>query len=257
MATTNILVLIHGMTLDSTPHNHTDDYNALWDRLTQVEPEIARKINARILIEWGHELPAPHPLPLDPDQRLTRAENFIHDRISFDAVQEDDSPHNHLLPNSAELFSQLVIRRLTTPVKERVLILGVTDALYYCSPNGECAIRDTVYTQLLAGLELYRSADEVRLHVIARSLGATVAFDFLFGLFAPDSEFPDGVPGFVREQQGASAATEAYSFWRERAQRGSLVLASKSSTGAQVPLMMLRKQKLVDLLAAGKALDPR
>jgi hypothetical protein len=256
MATVNLLVLIHGMTLESSPLDHSADYVALWEHLKQAEPGIADKIGTQIMIEWGHELLPSYPGEPRPDQRLTHAENFIHDRVSFTALQHDDSPNNHLLPSGSELFSQWFARHLTTPVKEKVLILGVTDALYYCSPEGERWIRRAVYTQLLNGLELYRDMEEVRLHVIARSLGATVAFDFLFGLFAPATEFPQGEPGFVHEAQGAHAIVEAYAFWRKRAHEGSLILATKSTTGGQIPLMMLRKQKVVEMLASKQLLDP-
>ena len=83
-----------------------------------------------------------------------------------------------------------------------------------------------------------------------------MAFDFLFGLFAPDSQFPYGIPGFVQENQGDRAAVESYKFWRGRAQQGTLVMASKSTTGGQIPMMMMRKQKVVDMLAAEQLLDP-
>src|SRR5262249_7003794 len=47
-------------------------------------------------------------------------------------------------------------------------------------------------------------------------------------------------------------------FWRGRAHADprTLSLGSKSSTAGQLPLMMMRKQKLVDRLAGGQRLDP-
>jgi hypothetical protein len=256
MAKRNIIVMIHGMTPSPDPGDHTRNYTDLREDLTRREDQLERAIDKYIGIEWGHEPAAPPPGGLTPDQKITRAENVIHQRISFDQVREDDSPDNHLLPGIAELFSKWVTRHLTTPIKETILILGVTDVFYYCSFDGERAVRRAVYTQLLQGLEEYRAEGLVRLHVIAESLGATVAFDFLFGLFAPDTEFPDGTPGFVREAQASPEAIEAYTFWRARAQAGSLILGSKSTTGAQIPLLTMRKQRLVDQLSTGELLDP-
>lgn len=257
MASKNILVMLHGMTSDPDPSTHADDYDHLWAGLIRREGSLEQIIVETIRVEWGHEPPGLATSALRPDQMITRAEAFIRERLTYEAVQADGSPANHLLAGGAELFSQWVTRHLTTPIKEMVLLLGFTDALYYCSPAGEQAIRNTVYTQFLQGLEAYRAEDEVRLHVIAHSLGVTVAFDFLFGLFAPDSAYTNGVPDFVTENQGLPAAVEAYSFWRQRAQQGSLIMASKSSTGGQLPLMMMRKQKLVNMLATRELLDPR
>ena len=83
----------------------------------------------------------------------------------------------------------------------------------------------------------------------------TVAFDFLFGLFAAD-EVTGGEPDFIGEAQGEAEAIERYLFWRGRAREGGLVLASKASTGGQLPLLLLRKQALVDRLSVGEFLDP-
>ncbi len=259
MSTVNALILIHGMILDPTPRDHTAQYDRLIDQLSTQQPNLRSRLAPIIRVEWGHGLPTPLPTGPSPDQQLTAAENTLNARISYAVVQADRSPANHLLTGFfSEPFSTTLGRRLTTPIKEVVMIRGITDALYYCAPDGERAIRKTVYTQVLASLDAYRNADTVRLHVIAHSLGATVAFDFLYGLFAPNSAYPNGTPDFVRENMEVpevQAVAAAYQFWRERAQQQRLRLGSLSSTGGQVPLLLLRKQKLVDALARGEQLD--
>jgi hypothetical protein len=55
----------------------------------------------------------------------------------------------------------------------------------------------------------------------------------------PDFATDPGVPDALRER---------YLLWRSRAAEGRLRLGSKSSAASQLPLLMLRKQKLVDLL---------
>ncbi len=257
MARVNVLILLHGMTIEAEPTTHTAQYVALWRGLIRKQPVLEARIDARLFVEWGHEPPSVPPGQLAPDQRITDAENFIVSRVSAVAVAGDRSPDNHRLDGGlGDLFSRLALRRLTTPIKERIMLLGFADAIYYCSPDGEEAIRRQVYGQFLEGLAPYREASEVRLHLIAESLGVTVGFDFLFGLFAPDSEFPGGIPGFVRDDQGTDEDKEAYQFWRRRAQQGTLLLGSNTSVGAQLALMQMRKQKLVDHLAAGQRLDP-
>ena len=259
MTAMNALVLIHGMTLDSDASDHTGEYNALWLQLQARQPRLTAGIDAIIPVEWGHK-PRPSAEALRPDQRITDAENAIHDRCAYAGVSADHTPDNVLLSPFHELISSLVLRRFTTSIKESVLMLGITDALYYCAPDGEQAIREAVYTQVLDQLEPHRDADHVRLHVVAHSLGTTVAFDFLFGLFAPDEVYGWRGPDFGHERDDDSerlrATRRAYLYWRQRAKAQTLHLMSKFSTGSQIPLLMLRKQKLVDMLAAGELLDP-
>lgn len=266
MATENLLVLIHGITTDPEPRDHSEEYRRLREGLDRRQPRLGSVFDDRhtIAVEWGHELPR-NVQPLPDDQEITRAENALRDRVAHEKVRAAGPVVSRLFAGLTA-FPAPLLRRVTLPIKENVLLLGMTDVLYYCSPDGERAVRRAVYTRFLDGMEPLCSADQVRLHVIAQSLGVTVAFDFLFGLFAPASEypaegeFPEGTPGFVRENRdrpGMEKAVEAYEYWRERAQRKTLLLASKSSTGGQLPLMMMRKQKLVEkLFRAGPGETP-
>lgn len=263
----NILVMLHGITLDAEPRDHQATYDTLWAALQRWQPRLSEALVTPLGLEWGHE--PPPPANLRPDQLITRAENFINEQTSYTAVKADPSPYNHVLDHKdelgrfhlSELASKLLLRPyVITPFKEKVMVRGFTDVLYYCSPDGESAIRRAVYTQFLNGLAPYAAVDQVRLHIIAQSLGVTVAFDFLFGLFASDRHFPGGVPGFVRENQDdplLQPFIEAYEFWRERRKDGGLILGSMSSTGGQLPLMMMRKQALVERMARGERLDPQ
>ena len=264
--TVNVLVMLHGITVEPEPRDHRAAYDALWAALRRRQPRLSAALVTPLGLEWGHEPPG-SPNELRPDQLLTRAENFINEQTSYASLKTDPSPYNHMLTPKDDLgelrvgalASRWLLRPyLLTPFKEKVMVRGFTDVLYYCSPDGETAIRRAVYSQFLNGLAPYRNAAQVRLHVVAQSLGVTVAFDFLFGLFAPDSHFPGGVPGFVREHRDdvvLQPFLEAYTFWRERRAAGGLVLGSVSSTGGQLPLMMMRKQTLVERLARGERLD--
>ena len=266
MPPVNVLIHLHGMTLATEAGDHTESYDKVWKKLTDREPSL-KQIRSRILLEWGHIRSSDAVSSPKLDEFVTDAENYLVNRSSEAHVKRDRSPHQHrpsFVQSLLELPSWVLLRRVTTPIKDRVMLLGFTDALYYCSPDGERAVRRTIYTQLLKGLDAYRAEDEVLLHILAESLGVTVAFDFLFGLFAPDAEYPpDGKPGFICENEqfmsddpGLRRAVDSYIFWR-RAQDGhGLRLGSKSSVGGQLPLMMMRKQKLVEKLTQQEQLDP-
>jgi hypothetical protein len=258
MPVTDVLVMIHGMTLSTQRFDHIKEYDDLWQALVKKEPSLAAAFAARVGVEWGHVPLVDPPTGLRKDQQITAAENFIHDRTIYANVKGDHSPQNHVLSGGAELFSKFITRHLTDPIKETVLLFGITDVFYYCAPDGEDAVRATVYSQVLDALQPFRTAPDVRLHVIGHSLGVTVAHDFLFGLIAPQSELTDGRPGFLDNPEASHDDKENYKFWRARAQSPppTLTLGSKASTAGQLPLMVMRKQKLVDRLASGNPLDP-
>jgi|GEM_PF-1485449 hypothetical protein len=260
----NILILIHGMITERDPINHQSGYGKLVDNLAFFG--LRRSSFAEIIgVEWGHESPIATSR-LRPDQQLQRAEATLYDRFRFESVSADKSPQNYLLSGVSAFLDQraFLLRGASQRVKESVLLLGITDALYYASPDGENAIRATVYSQILRQLHRdgLHNAPDVRLFIIAHSLGATVAHDFLFGLFNPD---PDYIPGFLDESL-AHLVTEQdrqdFLFWRSRA-RGSgmpgektLSLGTLITAGAQLPLMVMRKQILVEKLAQNEFLDP-
>jgi hypothetical protein len=70
------------------------------------------------------------------------------------------------------------VRGALNTIRESLVLYGLGDAIYYCSTDGEAAVRRAVYGTVLAEIRPYEG-DNVYLHVISHSLGATVAFDFL------------------------------------------------------------------------------
>ena len=267
----NVLILIHGMVTERDASDHRIGYAELMDNLAlfNVRPS---DFDAVIGIEWGHEQITDPPRPLAElreDERLTRAEASLHDRISQEAVKSQPSPYNHLLGSLGDGPVSLATRGLTRQVKDAVMLYGITDAIYYASKDGEDAIRSTVYSQALKGMDPFTDSEGVRLFVIAHSLGVTVAHDFLFGLFAPhhtpDFAQPESDPDATQPGKLDAAAVyrgdkDRYLFWREAAQGGEgrppLTLGAFITAGGQLGLMTMRKQTLIDRLAAGENLDP-
>ncbi len=249
MAERNLIVFLHGMTVTSKPLYHEDEYNAL-ELALHARPRLADIDILRI--EWGHEPPDGLDV-LDPDERVTRAERHIRANTRYADIHAHPTADDHFLGILDHEISPL--RMATNPIKDNVMTLGLTDAIYYIAPDGERAVRSKVYRRLLEYLEKYRDAERVRLHVCSQSLGSTVSFDFLFGLFAHPSYYPTGTPDYAREHAGEASA-EQYLVWRHRAQEGRLILGSRADTGSQLALMMMRKQRVVDRMAQGLLLNP-
>ncbi len=84
-------------------------------------------------------------------------------------------------------------------VRESIILRGFGNVLYYCSLEGETAIRRVVYDQILTQLDAVSDADEVRLHIFGHILGVTLTHDFLYGLFA---EAADGYRGSGSHAEG-------------------------------------------------------
>ncbi len=254
MAADNVLIMIHGMTPAPEAGSHQGDYDTMLKGLVDKQSSLRNAFAKEIFIEWGHRPRGLGPGDLRPDQRIMDAENTLHKLVGFDAVSHDRSHQNHLLSPFTDPLAHLV-NGITGPIKERIEMYGVTDVMYYVAPDGEEAVRAAVYTQVLAGLEEFRGHQEVRLHLINHSLGVTVSHDFLFGLFAPDNQLTGGQPGFLDNPLVPQEVRDAYAYWRGQAHRA-LRLGSMASTASQLPLMVMRKQRMVDALAAGATLDP-
>jgi hypothetical protein len=257
MSVANVVVFIHGVVEDTSPSNHAEQYDAFWEALVKRRPSLATGIDRVVRVEWGHA-----PLPADsadwPDTHLTNAENNVLAATSYDAITQSPTADDTFLAWEPDFLQRAVVRPLTKPIKNTVMTLGIADAFYYTAPDGERAVRGHVYSTVLGALDDFRDRDRIALHMIGHSQGATIAFDFLFGLIAPESELTDGRPGFLSDEQGDHDAMERFEFWRRQAQQTppKLVLGSNSSFGSQVGLMMMRKQRLVDRLAKGIRLDP-
>jgi hypothetical protein len=243
----NVLAMVHGIIPMREASDHRSDYGPFWAALCAARREL-RDFAPPIEVEWGHPLPGSRTLRAD--QRLGVAQKQIASRVEYRAVKRGHEPLEEVIPHSRlHPPTALLTRLLTDPIKEQVALLGLSDVVYYCSEEGERALRLAVYGTVLQALDPYRDARELRLHVFGHSLGVTVAFDFLFGLFAPSEMWAARQPDFATDPGVPDALRERYLLWRSRAAEGRLRLGSKSSAASQLPLLMLRKQKLVDLLA--------
>jgi hypothetical protein len=254
----NVLVMIHGMTVSDTPTSYAAQYKRLYEALCEERPAIRDACPAPIVVEYEHTEPDQADLPsiaLRRDQRMTLAKASIHKWVGIDGVHPSELEHlTSLFPNPVRAIESL----LTNVVKDKIEMLGFTDVLYYASRDGEDAVRAAAYTQVLREMDGAKDDPDVRLHVVAHSLGATVAHDFLYGLFQPD---PGYQPGYLKIRDVALEKPsdedhERFKYWRGRALNGGLSLGSFSAAASQLPLTVVRSQDVVDRLAAGTKLDP-
>lgn len=263
--TKNILILCHGMTLAKEIKSHRDLYDGFTKRIFNQRPGLRAKLEKPCYIEYGHQTEKKDIALLKKHEKLLDAENFIEERIAHKAVKKELSSANISSTFPANLISggnKSVMRF----IRNDLFTHGFTDALYYASSDGEKAIRNTIYTQVLKKLQKVETDDDVRLHVVAHSLGSTVMFDFLYGLFAPDecliddedsqSTIQDCEPDFYKDNINTDLSDYAiqYKEWRAKTKSDKspvrLKLASFSTFGGQLPFFFMRKQSLVDKFAS-------
>lgn len=257
-APVDVLVLIHGMVPDREPSSRQPVYDAFWAALKESKPQLDERIKKVVCVEWGHELPTDGSAGRDQrnDHRLTRAQSYIHGRVAYDVIQQTPGPNNIIMSGVlGSDYSPPGIHYLAKEVREKVALFGLGDVVYYCSTDGEKQVRSVVYDQVLDALDQYKEARNVRLHLFAHSLGVTIAHDFLYGLFAPDitPSFATSSPGSSPEERDSA---DCYARWRRKAQDKQLKLGSLATAASQLPLLVMRKQALVDRLFREERLDP-
>jgi hypothetical protein len=261
MCPVNILIMIHGMTPDPMPKSPFEGYNGFINALITKQPELKTIFEDRFIgVEWGQEQPGVEDRATDDlraDHQLTRAQNFINQRIAYDNLVKDADANNvtmSLFKGSGVDFPLLtpMVRWLVVGLRESIVTRGLGDVLYYCSEEGERLVRKTVYKQVLEKLNPYLQKQNVRLHVIGQSLGVTLTHDFLFGLFNSKTDY---IPGFT--EQGEEEDRERFKLWRKKAQNNQLQLGSLTSTASQLPLFLMRKQELVNQLANKRLINAR
>jgi hypothetical protein len=249
----NIPIFIHGMNPSREAMSPVTEYKRFWNALQDEQPTLRQLMREPVFVEWGHQL-TPGQTVFRDDQKLTEAEDYIHDRVGFDEVRKREGPNNVLIGGWFGDFGLPVVRQIATTVRESAVLHGLTDVVYYTSADGERQVRRVVYDQVLQGLDEHLAAADVRFHIFAHSLGVTLAHDFLFGLFntlkTPDFVLDDagGDPEVERSQQ-------RYQAWRDKAQNGTLSLGGFSSAASQIPLFVMRKPALIDRLFRREGID--
>ena len=276
MTTKNILIFVHGMMPDNFPDPAIIVYDELWSSVKNVD-NLGQRVDFEdiIAVEWGHFDHLPHP-----DEKINRAEKFIAEKINEKIIDENPGLKNlDLLQNIINFIKKLPLghpSEITRPylhlLRQTILLRGLGDAVYYCGEQGKIAVQVAVYAPILQRLEHYRREErdtKIRLHIIAHSLGVTIATDFLYGLFSPtainfknDSQKPPDPTIFLREARDDNVehlrkeVINRYKYWRQPNNAKRLELGSIVSLASQLPLLLLSKQRVVDELFVEKTLSP-
>jgi hypothetical protein len=245
----NVLVFIHGITPEPHPVAHTAVYEAFWRGMQHKRPGLRTSINHVSYVEWGNRYPGG---PVRPDTLLSDAERNAGELVRFGNVKKKLGPNNVLHPGLLGDWGTLPGMReiVLAPVREQLVQLGLADAIYYCSADGERAVRVATYGQVLETLRPHKHQADVRLHLVAHSLGVTVGHDLLYGLFGKKTE-----PDFLAQAESPEDRDD-YVFWRNKVADGQLRVGCFVTMASQLPIFVLRKQSLVTRLAEGGVLDP-
>lgn len=248
----NVYVQIHGI----NPGHEWLDYRSEFRAYqTAIEGHLERKFDACVYVDWGQpSQPSPltsiYKAPLKLDEELLEAKQRVYYKSGMNGVQHAVESHPEdrnevLLSSPLDMLNPLlgVVRGL----KESVILSGFADCAYYCSPDGEGAIRDACYGDFVQGLNAVAQElgdRPVQLHLVSHSLGVTITHDFLYGLF--------GNPTALAGKRHPLLST-----WQDRACAGTLRVASFTSYASQLPIFLLRKQDLLQRIRRGDPIDPR
>lgn len=241
MTTKHVLVLIHGITPEKDPHVR-EQYRELLAAVERAQLPVEKPI---CQVSWG--VPGDDGTVGSEDQYLTPAEAFVGSLVADKSLRE--------VERAGVDWGIPGLRWGIREVRESVVLYGLSDAIYYAAPEGEKLVRDAVFNQVFAKLEASEDS-VVQLHIVAHSLGVTVAHDFLYALFGAqrDPLYPAPTQGGEIKLQDANHLLQ--NKWRELAAAGRLKLGSFVSFASQLPLFVMRKQALVKRLAERQKLDP-
>lgn len=244
MSHKQVLILVHGTITSPEPEDHEYLHRGFLDR---AEPRLAGALEPRIFVEWGHQNIS--NTNLRDDVRLTGAQAFLTQMVDYRRLRNQFHPNNKLISDWSFLFP---VRGVLNTIRESLVLHGLGDAIYYCSADGEAAVRRAVCGKVLAEIRPYEG-DNVYLHVIGHSLGATVAFDFLYGLFARSSNLGDRRPDLADDPDYGDECMR----WRGKLENGSLHLGSMASMASNLPILLLRSQTVVERFYHQQKLDPQ
>lgn len=246
----HVLALIHGITPEKEP-NVTEQYADFVEAVRRSGLPFEHPI---CQIAWG--VPNKDGSISRPDQYLAGAEAFVASLVEQSEVEKIDLPENELDKGLVDHdWGVPFLRRMIWRIREGVVQYGLADALYYAAPEGERAIRDTVFDQVLGKLDASENG-EVHLHLVTHSLGVTIAHDFLYSLFGTDDPLYPKQMDESDPHRLDDATRAQQKHWRAKVKSGQLKLGTFISFASQLPLFVMRKQALVERLQGHKRLDP-
>lgn len=233
------VILIHGITPSLTPSNPGKDILKFFKsiRAQSGALEIRFPDTCIFNLEWGHILPGDDATNLRPDQKLMTAENEVISRVV-----------------GAQRASVIHQREIARVMQNSLLVPGIGDVLYFAGEGAssiQSLIRNNIINLLPTKIQDFDTPGVVvRLHVIAASLGVSIAYDLLSNIFnqAPSFRPPDE---FNKLRKLALPSGQGLLGGKPKIELGTFVCAA-----SQLPLLLLRKQEYVDLMARKDSISP-
>jgi hypothetical protein len=182
----NVLVLVHGMTIDGNPtpadikeSSYAPIKAGINEYLAQYHP--GASFTPLQVVEVFYGMKRSQSGTGWDDELLSDAEN------GSAALTKDASNW------SAPIWGTI---NAIAGLKQNIARRGLADCVYYCSDEGEWNVRWAVYSQVLDGIlpmleDGRESGQEVRLHFVAHSLGVTVTHDLAYMIFGSDPPDPN------------------------------------------------------------------
>ncbi len=259
----DIVILIHGISPQIDVGDPTsmlrNFFETIRDRSTHIQSRFGDE--RLIYIQWGHPSSNQTSKATD-DQKIHFAQAHILEKLKGLPLPEgiDDR-----LPLSRATIARLLQREM--------LISGIGDVVYFVGSEGYHTIISMIQDRLQKRISILVNAgtispsDTLRLHLITHSLGVTIGFELVVSLIAEQRvvESYFGYPGshggstvgpidraecYLMRNDASQPSRDFYKQWE-----GKVVLGSFISTASQLPLLLQRRQDIINTLADGKHID--
>lgn len=259
--TINILVFIPDLIIKNNLQTEPMPFDNLWVAVQKYH-NLSERIEEVIKINWQENKHT-------KDAKIYLAQKFVAAQLTPERLRqnternnillserESDSPSEMLGDRNAQPWWRLMVQ----PLRQTLLLQGLGDLVYYAGVEGQMAVQQAVYSQVLEILAKYRSKVEkdlgkqeqtikVRLHIIGHGLGGAIAYDFLQGLFSSKTSIASDVLPTEERETG-----EGYQFWRRAALAGRIELGSMVSIASPLPILMMRFPDVIETFAKGETL---
>lgn len=230
------IVYIHGITCNCEPGPHIDEYDKIHNGVGSLLPPNSEWHNAVVCrTEWGwnydkQQSPSSH-------RALNNAQNIFAERV-LDKV------------NSSKDISLNPLRLALTPLRN-LMLYGFSDLFYYISSEGKLAIRTSICEQIAKDIGNLLDDDDslISLTLIGHSAGSVIAIDISYYLFSGK------IYSFINKQTSPETV-KVFERLRKKADDQKLRLRRLITLGSPISMMACRKDAVVELLAAGKKIDP-
>lgn len=237
-------ILIHGINPDPIPGDGVESLVGFLSALCRKDAHLAARFPPQrvIPIRWGHPQQArpDEGSAFRTDEQLFLAQNRILQAIT--AVEPELTPDDYLPWSRAQLAQAL---------QRTLLISGIGDVVYFSGVDGYRTIQRILFRTLRQRVEQLRThgdlqpGDRIRLNLFAESLGVTIGFEFFSLLFGP-----------ARKGHELGDVLDPHDLAFFRASASAFVFGSFVSAASQLPLLLQRRQHVIEQFANGSHLDP-